>query len=504
MAIVLQRLERVLKNQSSTTGNHDSLVSYINAPEKRNEGSEKAIFTLLIEEDASLELEYNTLRILLQNALKAWNAEIDILKKQVLQGDAIRLVREALHLSTLLDRKYCRYINDRPTLRKATLENHQVLYRRWLHVHVDDLLLYSCHNRPKVDMPYADEIRAFFERTNRYRLGALRARRLFLVLIPILNNFERYGSSILWLDYFIAPLLSYINLLFFLPRLTLNAYTLGSHWIEHALMSPEEKSLGATFRFNAQWDRLWPNITNDMAWAANAALTFFVFTGSLQPYGIYFGLGLQLYDLLSTSLRGYHEACRLKALEQQYWQLHESNPHDAQITAYLLLLQKQIHRTQDLLLLSMTNFVVLFLVAVLALPSIATLSPWMPVVGALMSVIMTGFNFWGRDYLMLTGAHELDGMLNCDVPERDLMMRRNLSSLNGSCLFFDQSGFTPIRKCSSSPQLNASPVTVSTTLSHGLFPLTAPPRKGQILTNASQDNFFFSDIDGNPSTSVRL
>ena len=262
-----------------------------------------------------------------------------------------------------------------------------------------------------------------------------------------------------------------MNLLFFLPRLTLNIYTLGSHWIEHTSMSLEEKSLGGTVRFNAQWDRLWPQLTNDMAWATSAALTYFVFTGSLQPYGIYLGLALQAHDLFLTCLREYHESCRLNALEQQYWILHENNPHDAQITAYLLLLQKRIHRQQEIRLLSITNFVVLFLVAILAFPSIATLSPWIPVMGAAMSVIMTVLNFGGRDYLTPKGATELDRMLRCDVSQEGRIMRRNQSSQNSSCSFFEPSECisTPVRRCSSSPQLNTSPRTISTALSHGRF-----------------------------------
>ena len=516
MAIVLQRLQHVLNKQQDNTTDGPasgpaSLTGHIDSPAGYSKASAKTIFKLLVEEDASLVLEYNMLRLLLQETLIAWKAaEQGSEQKQALENDTIHLVREALHLSTLLDEKYCHYINDRPNLRKATLENHHTLYRRWLHVHVNHVLLQGCQNPPKVDMPFADEIRSIFERSNPYRLGALRTRRLLIALIPILNQFEQYGPWIRWLDGFAAPAFSYINLLFFLPRLMLNTYTLGSHWIENASMSPEERSLGATARFNAQWDRLWPNLTNDIAWATNAALVFFVFTGALQPYGVYLGLGSQLHDLLLSSLRGYQEMCRLYDLAQQYQALHEEQPGNAQITAYLSLLHKRINAEEMLLLVSITNFSVLFFVAILAFPSIAALSPWVPVVGAGMSVIITIFNFGGRSYLTPAGAMKVDNLLTCDIQAEAPVVRRNLtaqSSRSSSCLLSDYpSSFisNPPRRCSSTPQLRVSPLTISTAFSHGLFPRSPSPKKEAILASTSRDDFFFREIDGNSSTSVKL
>lgn len=506
MAIVLQRLQRVLTKRNRTTDDPALLEMYLSMPTNCSKKSEKAIFKLLVDEDSSLVLEYNMLRMLLQNTLIDWKAaETGSANKQTLENDTIRLVKEALRLSILLDQKYCHYINDRPNLRKAALEDHQVLYRRWLHVYKDHQLLHGCQNQPKVDMPFADTIRGIFEGTNRYRLGALRTRRLLIALIPILNQFDQYGPWILWLDHFAAPGLLYVNLLFFLPRLTLNIYTLGSHWIEHASMSPEERSLEATTRFNAQWDRLWPNLTNDIAWAANAAVVFFVLTGSLQPYGIYLGLVSQLYDLTLSSIRGYQEWCRFNDLKQQYIELHHQNPDNTQIKAYLSLLQKQIDREKWLILLSVANFLILFCVAILAFPSIAALSPWVPVAGAMMSVAMTLINFWGRDYITPVGAILLDRELECDMPAEPSIRRRQSSS---SLLSANPSSFmlNRPRRSSSSPQLNISdsPITVSNTLSSGRFSINASPKKSHILTTASRDDFFLSEMDGNPSTSVKL
>jgi hypothetical protein len=528
MAIVLQRLQRVLDQSNSTADDPVSIEAYFNEePRVFSSPRTQAIFKLLVEEDASLVLEYNMLRLLLQNTLKARNAELDAERKQALDKDSILLVREALRLSTLLDRKYCHYINDRPNLRKSQLENHQVLYRRWLHVHENHHLLHGCQTPHKVDMPLADEIRSLFDASNRYRLGALRCRRLLIALIPILNNFQQYGPWIRWLDLYAAPTLSYVNLFFFLPRLTLNAYTLASHWIEHESMSPEERSLGSTARFNAQWERLWPNLTNDIAWAGNAALTFFVFTGSLQPYGVYLGLTAQLYDLVLSSVRGYEELCRLNGLEQQYQELQASDPNYSQAEAYLVLLKKRIQREREFLLLSMVNFTVLFFVAVLAFPSIAALSPWVPVLGSGMSVVMTGLNFWWRDYLMPAGARELDLLLTCEMPEEtprpqqqedDLLMWQNSAAheeplvlrraRSSNALLSDHpAGFiSNLRRRSvslSGLDDPMSPVTVSASLSHARLRANQTPNK-DLLTTTSREDFFFSDVDANPGSSVRL
>lgn len=516
MAIVLQRLQCVLEKNNPSMTDAVSITGYLNAaPEDSSVASKPIIFKLLVEEDASLVLEYSTLRMLLQNKLKAMKTAVDADQKQALEREIIPLVEEALQLSTLLDQKYCHYINDRPNLRKAHLENHQTRYQRWLHVHKDHVMEPVSRGSIHVEMPLADEIRMFFEGTNPYRLGALRMRRLLIALIPILNHFEQYGPWIRWLDGFAAPAFSYFNLLFFLPRLTLNAYTLGSHWIEHASMSPEERSLGGSVRFYAQWDRLWPQLTNDIGWGTNAALMFFVFTGALQPFGIYLGIASSLYDLLLSSLRGYEEVCRLGGLEQQYQLLHQQDPNNADVKAYLTLLQKRIHRERELLLLALTNFSVLFFVAILALPSFATLSPWVPVAGSALSVIMTLLNFCGRDYLKPAAATELDALLKCDLPEEAPVIQQSDESLipqgNSRPFFFSDNlaGSSPNlrQRHASWPQLHTpiSPVTITASLSNEGFFFEPDLNKPTLLKQLSRDaSFFFRGIDAIPGPSVTL
>ena len=403
MAIILSRLERLLHAQSSLA-NDVSLDSPLNS---WSDAKKNAVVTLLVKEDASLILEYQTLRALLKQTLST--AEVN-------EADAIALVQEALAVSVLLDEKYGQYINDRPILRKKNLEAHQRQYKRWLAVHADHQHGHLPSLWAHPELAFADEIRSFTEWVNPTRLTMQRTRKLLLALVKIITSIESYGSWVLWADDYVGPALSYLGLMFFLPRLILNLYTLAIHWFEHESMTDGEASLGSAVRFNAQWERLWPNITNDLAWAFNGMLVCFILTGSLQPLVVYLGIVMQICDLILNGIRAYNELDRFNLLEQQYLEHQQDDPDNHLVADYLLFLHQRIEREHLLIYLSLVNFFVLFIVAGLTLPWIAALSPMVPVIGSAVAVLMTFVNFGGRTYLAPARLEGLDELLECLDP----------------------------------------------------------------------------------------
>ena len=362
MAIVLSRLHGLLNSSD---------VDSVNP----------AMIKLMVEEDSSLILEYNTLRALLERTLFARDHK-----------KAIELVNEALDLAQRLDKQYDKYINASPALQKSVLQSHIAAYSRWLgRQPVDNAELSCCVIQ---DIPYAPSVRRFTETLNPYRLSVLRVRRLLLVLVPVINNLEHYGSWILWADKIVGPYLTYFSMVFFIPRLLSNLMLLLTHVIEHDGMSDEEIALGWYLRFCVQWSRLWPQLLNDVGWITNGVLMSFVFIDLLQPLSIYLTFIMQAYDLVTAIVRAYYELDRLHGLE-----IHYQSQTGELVSEYLGQLNQRIAYERNMLYLNLANFIVLFIGVCLSLPMLAIFNPLLAVVGATMAVMMTGIAVGGRYYL---------------------------------------------------------------------------------------------------------
>lgn len=376
MAIVLNRLhERLNKESAHVDGQIESDLAKKRAQSK-----------LLVKEDSSLILEYNTLRALLEKTLSA--PEVD-------KENARLLVNELLELACLLDENYSQCINDVPTaLPQSSLKNHQIKYLAWLDMLANPLLSFS-DEQTKLGVPYLVSTRFWTDFLNPIRLSLLRVRRLLRLLIPIINDFERYGSWVIWADNLTGPFFAYLGIFFFIPRLFFNLILLLAHVVEHSWMSSEERALGWDVRLDAQWNRMWPQLVNDIAWAINGVLMCFVCIGTLQPVGIYLALVMQFYDLLTSSIRTYYELSRLNGLEVYYGQI-ENNPL---VEEYAAVLHQRILREKQLLYLNFTNFLVLFVAMLLGLPFVVTASPMLALLGASMAIVMTGITFFGRLHL---------------------------------------------------------------------------------------------------------
>ena len=410
MAIVLKRLQGRLRSSMSDFGDFslDSadlsdgyLSSRLNAgPVKRKH----AVFTVLVEQDAALALEYNTLRALLRETLAT--SPVD-------EEKVTLLVHEAIELAEILVEKYSLYINDRGNVRKSSLEEHIGLYRQWLT---------PCVAHQETPRSWLAWLSASFtwstktlanqfttESMNPRRLYFLRDRRLALALVPLLNDFYHYASWTIWADAFVAPCLTYLAIVFFLPRLASNLYVLFTS----DKTKKEEAGLAQSTRFDAQWNRLWPQIANDISWAGTGTLMFFVFIGSMQPLGIFLSVAAQFCDLILASVRAYYELRWLNSLAQEYnTLLLDSSVDYLHAREYVQTLEKSIQRERALLTLSVTNALVLFFAICFALPVLAAIHPLLSAIGAVMAVLMTFINFEGRHYIAPPlSTKDLDTML---------------------------------------------------------------------------------------------
>ena len=420
MTLVLKRLEKRLQKEipqeqyNSLPRNKDGTLSWSFFEHKsdgkhlnnisENNPATKAFFKILVIEDASLVLEYNTARSLLIGILQKYNETIEINKNNPstetlqhvtqLKIETIALVDELLQLSILLDQKYCHLIN--PTiLSKQQLEKDQERYNAWLEANTTDHKTVRYQAPVKQDVIWARVVRLWTEWINRYRLFIARDWRFQRLLIPFVND-ANYGRLILLANPLVVLFLTYAGAIFFIPRLIMNILTLLKHVIPGSWMTPEEIQLGWFTRLNAQWMRLWPNISNDTAWITNGILLSFYFVGQLLPFVVFLSVGILSYDLVMAGLRFNLDTHRFNQLIQEYDPIKESDPMMEQ---YLDHLKNTIAHEKQLLHLALFNFTILLIGMSLALPWLLVLSPALPLIGAVMAVLITFINFGGRDYL---------------------------------------------------------------------------------------------------------
>jgi hypothetical protein len=192
-------------------------------------------------------------------------------------------------------------------------------------------------------------------------------------------------------------------------------------------MSDEARNLGWYLRFCMQWQRLWPVIANDFGWTVNNILMVFIFVGPLLSLAVYLTAIMQFHDLLMTSIRACTEMPRFYQLQDQYQSMLLAQPDNELLKTYVSLLQQRILREQQLFGLSLFNFTVLFLVALLPLCPIFASSPLILMLGAAGAVLITFVTFCGRQYLTPAAVGNLTNLLACDSPQTI-----SSQSINGS------------------------------------------------------------------------
>ena len=380
MDIVLERLRgRFLLTRMSIFGDcsgnflpdnadlsSERLSARLDSLGKQDPTKKHAAIKLLLEEDSSLCLEYTTTRALLLKTLSSSPVDED---------KAIDLIKRAILLADIL----C--INNIGRINKTLLEEHLALYEAWLKpsavkesqpANNDDLWqTWFCEQIQWLNAQLTTENLIF------PRLFFLRNRRLAVLLAPVISEFLNYSSWVLWADAFVAPVLAHLGYLFFLPRLYSNLITLQNQ------ITFQDNELDLT-HLNAQWNRLWPNVTNDFAWAISGAFMCFILIGSLQPWGIYLSVGMQFYDVLMASIRAHYELSRLEALAE----LSKQQQPDAYVEQF----EKVMQCEKNGLYLSFNNATALLLAISLALPTAAAIHPMLLIVGSVISVFTTLYN----------------------------------------------------------------------------------------------------------------
>ncbi len=230
-------------------------------------------------------------------------------------------------------------------------------------------------------------VRNLTARLNWLRLILVRTRRLLNTLIPILEIWKLNSYYIVILDHYMAPLFNYLSWLFYIPRFLVNSILLLKHLVPGPWMSQDEKQLGWITRLQAQLERRWFELVNDLGWGVAGLLCCFVLTG---PVGFHFGIAFFLFDVITGIVRSFLDFRRYERLKADYSRLlteaiTKKADYLPELENYRRYMQERISYEQKKILLNFVTPIIILFAMCTALCS----NPIVPFIGAIILVSTT-------------------------------------------------------------------------------------------------------------------
>ncbi|NDH67956.1 MAG: hypothetical protein EBY22_08675 [Gammaproteobacteria bacterium] len=226
---------------------------------------------------------------------------------------------------------------------------------------------------------------------NHFRLGGTRFRRLLAFLEPYLQN-KTYSHLFKAADPYMRGVLSYVNWLFFIPRLSLNFSLLTYHGLGLGQLEPLERNLDWSVRLQAHWKRCWVEVIPDLYWiAVGLKVCFWLPGGVLTPLGIALSVTVQALDLLTSILRAGIELHRLYKMAYNLGQLNCPQK-------ILDEMEKRFWFEAFALGYMVFHFSILMISLCLTLPSMAAVSTMWPVIGGFNATLMTVVTYHMQNY----------------------------------------------------------------------------------------------------------
>jgi hypothetical protein len=238
--------------------------------------------------------------------------------------------------------------------------------------------------------------------TNWSRLFAIRLKRVFDTISPLIKSFESYQKAISFLDKVADPVISYLSWVFYLPRLLINVSLLLKHLIPGFWMDEHERKLHWQIRLRAQWSRRWFELCNDFVWMSVGLVNCFLLTGIFAASGVYLTVVLYTFDVIlalikfSLETSKYNQLlseCDEKIVHLQSQEQIKDNAALMRLESYRHHLHIRIKYEKQKLLLSVATTFALLGAMVFALPLFYAI-PVVPLIGASLVVIICLTSYW--------------------------------------------------------------------------------------------------------------
>ncbi len=326
-----------------------------------------------------LNLEYSILCNQLRHNL--------LFPHKVAKDQVIEQLKAALMLAELLEQAHLFYLDvPREVLR---LRRHQRLYKTMLSDMAGYTFIEVNAKEIEEQLSLSQYIRDNVAQTNWYRLLITRTKRLLNLLDVVDTGLDSFRGFVRLMDQYTNPFFAYLAWCFFIPRLTTNLFLLMKHLIPGAWMGEQEKDLGWFARLQAQLQRRWFELGNDLVWVIVGLLNCFVLVGGLAPVAFYFTLFGFAFDVANASLRAYVELNRLQKLKEEYDVLYQNACSDEErkaIKDYQHYINHRIEFEKLRLGLHTAGTIVVFLGVCLSIPFFA-LNPVLPLIGAVLIIL---------------------------------------------------------------------------------------------------------------------
>jgi uncharacterized membrane protein len=272
-------------------------------------------------------------------------------------------------------------------------------------------------SKPKTKKSITRKIRETTSKTNWPRLFAVRVKRVFDAISPLVKTASAYQDLIYIVDTIANPIIRYLAWIFYVPRLLINLFLLFKHLIPGPWMSDEEKNLQFLTRFYAQWSRRWFELCNDLVWLSVGLINCFWLTGVLAPAGMYLTVALYSFDVILSTIRLLVELSKFNSLLRdcsskikEFEDLNELNANQREelerLRSYQTQLIEHVSYEKRRLLLSLATAASLFAAMLLAMPVFAS-TPVIPLIGAFLVVAICVVN------LILTKCLESKNPTHC-------------------------------------------------------------------------------------------
>lgn len=323
---------------------------------------EKFDYNPVVSDYYLLHLEYKILTQQLDNALTHYSPD----QHQSIQ----QLLKTALELNVLLE-----YLLLDCLIRSyevAGLQKEKAFYKHLLaSPSVEDWVM--------VDLPLFEKTRVHTPWLNQFRMLVARARRFLNLLAVLAENFARFKNFVSLMDQYTNTIFTHLAWAFFLPRLLSNLYSVLKHTLPYDLKG-KEKNLDPWVRFEAQINRLWFELANDLVWVITGLCNAFLFTG---PTAVYLSLAAFFFDIVAAMLKEYIELNRLVTLQEECIKaLQEESVSPQLIKNYQAFLERRKAFEERRLFLPVANTTAVFIAMCTSLPVFASY-PVIPLLGAL-------------------------------------------------------------------------------------------------------------------------
>jgi len=294
-------------------------------------------------------------------------------------------IKEALMIAEILEIIYRDYLI--VPREAARLGKDKLVYKKLLEAKYE----FQDSNLPAdTRVSLSNDIRLQTLPANLIRQIFVRSRRLMILAIPLVNDGNKYSSWIKHLDSYFQPLFSYAAWMFFVPRISVNLFLTGKHLLPGYWMSNKEKSLGWQTRLNAQMERRWLELGNDIPALIVTTLTCFVLIGSLALIANTVATISLLYDVVLSLERLRVETNRMNQLKAQYKDILISGNLSPQETTetkdYLIHLENRWSFDKKRIAIMTTCNTILSIAFILSLPAFP---PLLAIVAGAIAILTT-------------------------------------------------------------------------------------------------------------------